>query len=264
MEILFDSHAHLDSPNFADLPAVLARAEAAGVRYIVTIGGGDCLGSSERAIAIAQAHENVWAAAGVHPHDAKLMVDEDLPRLMALARSPRVVAIGEIGLDYFKNHSPREVQVKRFRDQLRIARELELPVIIHDRDAHEDTVCILKEDGVGPRGGIIHCFSGPPDLAITLAGMGFYISFTGVITYKNAEPLREVARVVPLEKLLIETDCPFLTPEPFRKKRTENEPAYVRYTAEGLAAARGVSLANIAAATTANAARAYGLNIEVT
>ena len=261
METLFDSHSHLDFPNLAaDLPAVLARAGAAGVRYIVTVGAGEGIGASSRAIVLAQAHPNIWAAVGCHPHDAKVLTDEDLGRLAALARSPRVVALGEIGLDYAKEYSPREVQQKRFRDQLRLARELDLPVVIHDRDAHDDTLAILRKVGVGPRAGIMHCFSGDAGLALELIGMGFYISVPGVITFANAKQLQNAARAVPLDRLLIETDSPFLAPVPHRGKR--NEPAFVRLTAEALARVRGESLAAVAAATTQNAARVFGIEFD--
>lgn len=262
METLFDTHAHLDFPDFAnDLPAVLERAEAAGVRYIVTVGAGEGIGASIRALAIAQSNPRVWAAVGCHPHDAKLLADDDLPRLAALAREPKVVALGEIGLDYAKEYSPREQQLRRFRDQLRLGRELNLPVVIHDRDAHDDTLRILKEDGVGPAGGIMHCFSGDAALALEFVGLGFYISFTGVITYGSAKNLVAAAQQTPRDRLLVETDCPFLTPAPHRGKK-RNEPAYVRLTAEALARCRGETLAEIAAATTANAARVFGLNLD--
>jgi TatD DNase family protein len=262
MTTLFDTHAHLDFPDFAaDLPAVLARAEAAGVADIVTIGAGDGLGASARAVALAVAHEPVWAAVGVHPHDARLFAADDLPRLFELARRPKVVALGEIGLDYVKEYSPRAAQLALFRDQLRLARELELPVVIHDREAHEDTLRALQDVGVGPRGGIMHCFSGDAAFALTLVAMGFYISVPGVITFANAKVLPEAARAVPLDRLLLETDCPFLAPVPHRGRR--NEPAYVRFTAEALARVRGESLARIAEATTSNARRVFGLAPQV-
>ena len=256
METLFDTHAHLDFPQFdKDREAVIARARSEGVRYIVTIGAGDGLESATRAIEIAQGHEDIWTTVGVHPHEAKLMSDQDQDRIRKLVRNQKVVAIGEIGLDYAKEYSPREVQLTRFREQLAIARELELPVVIHNREAHGDIMQILKEDGIGEAGGIMHCYSGSPEMALDLVRMGFYISFPGVITFKNAKQLPFVAREIPEDRILIETDSPFLAPEPYRGKR--NEPAYVRLVAEAIARIRELPLASIARITTENAFKAF-------
>lgn len=258
MEKMFDTHAHLDFSRFdQDREEVIARAHDAGVRYIVTIGSGDGIECAPRAVAIAGAHDGIWATAGVHPHDAKLMSDNDLATIRELAGSENVVAIGEIGLDYAKEYSPRSVQVERFRDQLAISRELEMPVVIHDRDAHGDLLRVLKEDGVSKAGGIMHCYSGSLEMAADLSGMGFYISFPGVITFKNAKQLPKVAKGLPLDRILIETDCPFLSPEPYRGKR--NEPAYVRYVAEAIARIREVPLEEVARATTENAFTAFNI-----
>lgn len=260
METLFDTHAHLDFKDFdRDREEVIARARAAGVRYMVTIGSGDGLGASARAVEIAQEHDDIWATVGVHPHDARLIKgDADLARLRELTRRDKVVAIGEIGLDYAKEYSARAVQLARLRDQLKLARELSLPVVIHDREAHEDLLRVFKEDGVPEAGGVMHCFSGSADLARELVGKGFYISFPGVITFKNAKKLVEVAARVPEDRMLIETDCPFLAPEPHRGKR--NEPAYVRLVAEALAKIRNVPISRIAELTASNAFHAFKID----
>ncbi len=258
MEELFDTHAHLDFPDFDDdREEVIARAGEQGVSHIVTVGSGGGLGSAARAVKVAEGRAQVFATAGVHPHDAKLMQDRDLERLRELASRGKVVAVGETGLDYAKEYSPREVQLRRFRDQLALAKELGLPVVIHDREAHDDIVRVLKRDGIADAGGVMHCFSGSADLALQLVGMGFYISIPGVITFKNAKGLPRVAREVPLEKLLVETDSPFLAPEPHRGRR--NEPAYVRLVAEAVAKARDCELSRVAAATFANAGRVFNI-----
>ena len=258
--ILFDTHAHLDFKQFdRDRDQVIARAREAGIKYITTIGSGDGLECTDRAVEIAEAHDHIWATVGVHPHDAKkVKSDADLERIRELAGRAKVVAIGEIGLDYAKEHSPRPVQLARFRDQLWLARELSLPVVIHDRDAHGDIMRVMKEDGAPPAGGVMHCYSGSPEMARQLIAMGFFISFPGVITFKNAKQLPRVAASLPLDRILIETDCPYLSPEPFRGKR--NEPAYVKYVAEAIAGIRRTQLELIAEATTANAFRAFGIN----
>ncbi|MFO8056455.1 MAG: TatD family hydrolase [bacterium] len=259
MTELFDTHSHLDFSRFdRDREEVLDRARHEGVKYIITIGAGGGPENMENALRLAAEHENMWATAGVHPHDAKHMDDQTLQRIRTLAADPKVVAIGEIGLDYAKEYSPRKEQQQAFRDQMKLARELDLPVVIHDRDAHEDVMDVLKKDGAGEAGGIMHCYSGTADLALRFIAMGFYISFPGVITFKNAANLHETAGAVPAEKILIETDCPFLAPQPYRGKR--NEPAYVKLVAEKIAELRGTSYQEIARQTTANAMRAFRLS----
>jgi TatD DNase family protein len=237
-----DSHAHIDGEEFdADREEVLARALEAGVRAILNVGTGDPHGGNfERAVEVAEKHEGVFAAVGVHPHDAKLYDEAAERLLLEFVRSRRVVAVGEIGLDYHYDNSPREVQREVFRRQLRLARTEELPVIIHSRDADAETLEILQAEYTATtRGGVMHCFGGGPLLAEGALGLGFYISFAGNVTFKKAEPLREVARTVPLERLLVETDCPYLAPVPHRGRR--NEPAYAVETARFLAELRGVS-----------------------
>lgn len=253
--MLIDSHVHLDDLRYdTDRDTVLQRAEAAGVETMVTIG---CdLATSQAAVALAQTHQQVFATIGVHPHEAKEIKDGWYEVFRSLARQPKVVAYGEIGLDYHYDHSPREIQRERFREQIHLARELNLPLIIHTREAQDDTVTILREEGAGDVGGVFHCFSGDAWLAKDALDMGFYLSFSGVLTFKNATMLRDIAKTVPLDRLMVETDCPYLTPVPYRGKR--NEPAYVQYVAETLAEIRGNgSFESLARATVDNTKRLF-------
>src|SRR5215211_6459461 len=256
-----DSHAHIDGEEFdADRDEVVARAREAGVRAILNVGTGDPHGGGfERAVAVAERYEGVYAAAGVHPHDARLYDDAAERRLLEVLRGGgRVVALGEIGLDYHYDNSPRDVQREVFARQLRLAREEGLPVIIHSRDADEETLEILRAEYTGTeRGGVMHCFGGGPALAEGALGQGFYISFAGNVTFKKADALREVARTVPLNRLLVETDCPYLAPVPHRGRR--NEPAYVVETARFLAELRGVVHEELGRATSENFSRLFGL-----
>ena len=253
---LIDSHAHLNDPAFAgDLAEVMTRLEEAGVVGLVNVGYD--VPSSRRAVGQAHSQSYIYAAVAVHPHDALTFDAGEATVIRGLARDSRVVAIGETGLDYYRNLSPRQRQQEVFRWHLDLARELRLPVIIHDRDAHEDTLRILKKAGPLPAGGVLHCFSGSWEMARECLELGFYISFAGPVTFKNAVKQRAVAVRVPLERLLIETDCPYLTPEPHRGRR--NEPSYVGLVAAALAAARGQKVEEIAAATTANARRLLGI-----
>ena len=257
-----DSHAHIDGEEYdSDRDEVVERARAAGVRAILNVGTGDPQsGAFERAVRVAEAYEDVYAAVGVHPHDAKLFNEEAAERLKRLVReSPSVIAWGEIGLDYHYDHSPREVQRDVFRRQLRIAGEANLPVIIHSRAADDDTVSILREEMAyeGARG-IMHCFGGSPEMAQSVLDLGFMISFAGNVTFKKAEDLREVAGRIPLDRLLAETDCPFLTPVPFRGRR--NEPARVREVAECLAGLHKVTVEEMGRITTENFGRFFNLD----
>ncbi|HEV7474136.1 MAG TPA: TatD family hydrolase [Pyrinomonadaceae bacterium] len=249
-----DSHAHIDGVEYeADRLEVIQRARDAGVHTILNVISGDLhSGAFERAVELAEKFAEIYAALGVHPHDAKLFDDNIEERIRTLVKSSnRVIAWGEIGLDYHYDNSPREVQRDAFRLQLRLARELNLPVIIHTREAETDTIEILREEWTGTdRRGIMHCFSGSAMLAQATIELGFLISFAGVLTFKKAEDLRAVAADVPLDRLLIETDCPFLTPVPFRGRR--NEPALVVEVARSLAAIHGKTLEEIAAITSAN------------
>jgi TatD DNase family protein len=227
---------------------------------MLNVGTGDPhSGVFERAVELAERHQDVYAAVGVHPHDAKLFDDTAERRLLNLAQeSKRVIAWGEIGLDYHYDHSPREIQREVFRRQLRLARGEHLPVVIHSRDADEDTITILREELTGyPRAGVLHCFGGSLAMALAALELGFFISFAGNLTFKKADDLREVARQLPLNRLLIETDCPYLTPVPFRGKR--NEPARVVETARFLAGLLGLDLEEIGRITSENFARLFGV-----
>ena len=256
--MLIDSHAHLEMPEFKrDLEAVIQRAKQSGVEYIFTVGTEKK--DWTRALEIANSHPSLYAILGVHPHNAKEIDDQTYPTLRELCREKKVKAYGEIGLDFFRNLSPREVQLKRFREQIALAKELRLPIVVHDREAHPETLGILKSEKAEECGGIIHCFSGDYEMAKVCMDMGFYISVPGSITFKNAENLRGVVKRIPIESLLIETDAPFLTPEPFRGKR--NEPSYVRYTAEKVAELKKISFEKVAEATTANAMRVYRMKV---
>jgi TatD DNase family protein len=254
-----DSHCHIDGVEFdTDRDDVVARAQEAGVTTMLNVGTGDPhSGAFERAVELAEQHSQVYAAIGVHPHDAKLFDDAAEQRLISLARqSKRVIAWGEIGLDYHYDHSPRETQREVFQRQLRIARELNLPVVIHSREANDDTISILTEELTNyQRAGVLHCFGGSLAMAQAAIELGFYISFAGNLTFKKAEDLREIARVLPLERLLIETDCPYLTPVPFRGKR--NEPARVVETARCLASLHGEELEEIGRITSENFERLF-------
>lgn len=258
-----DSHAHIDGAEYdVDRDEVVERARDAGLLAILNVGTGDPhSGSLERAVEVAEKYEGVYAAVGVHPHDAKLFDENAAEQIESLIkRSPRVIALGEIGLDYHYDHSPRQVQREVFIKQLRMAREMDLPVIIHSRSADDETVKVLSEEMKGnARGGIMHCFGGTPLMALQVLELGFLVSFAGNVTFKKAENLREAARVVPLDRLLIETDCPYLTPVPFRGRR--NEPAHVVEVARCLADLYGVEIEEIGRRTTENFMRFFGLDI---
>lgn len=254
--VLVDTHAHLDSGQFRDeIDGIITRAEENGVTTILTVG---CdLASSRASIELAQRYENVWASVGIHPHDALTVNDETLAELKEMAGHARVVAIGEIGLDFFRDRSPRETQRSAFRAQLRLARDVGKPVIIHDRDAHEEIVAILREEGVSEVGGVMHCFSGDLAMAREAISMGLFISFAGPLTYPANHALRSVAAGLPIDVMLLETDCPYLSPQPWRGKRCE--PGYVRTTAEELAGIKGLTLDDVARITSLNAFRLFGI-----
>lgn len=256
-----DSHAHIDGPEFdGDREQVIERARVAGVSTILNIGTGDPhSGALERAVDLAETHSDVYTAIGIHPHDARLFDDEAEKLVLRLiTQSSRVVAWGEIGLDFHYDNSPREVQIKVFKRQLQLAGDANLPVIIHTREAEAETIDILKSQSASAdRTGIMHCFSGSSWLAQQALDLGFYISLSGIVTFKKADELRATAKQVPLDMLLIETDCPFLAPVPYRGKR--NEPAYVVEVARCLADLHGVSVDEIGRVTAANFARMFNL-----
>jgi TatD DNase family protein len=249
---LVDSHCHLDHQQFGgEIDALLERASSAGVHHFLTIGTADGPPVLDVAIRLAERYPNVWATVGVHPHDASKADDRTFDELRTLARHPKVVAVGEIGLDYHYDFSPRERQSEVFLEQLRIAREVGKPVIIHTREAWEDTIAGLR----GP--GIMHCFTGDAAQARIAVDLGFHLGFGGVLTFPKSDAVREAARVVPQDRLLVETDCPYLAPIPFRGKR--NEPAYLPYTVKRLAEVRGVPEEEIAQTTTRNFEELFGL-----
>jgi len=253
--MLVDTHAHLDSEQYdGDREAVIARAKAAGVGAIVTVGVD--LASSRAAVALAQQHAGVYATVGIHPHDAAGVKADDLDELERLCAEPCVVAIGEIGLDFYRNWSPSEKQREVFLAQLNLARQLDKPVVIHDRDAHGEILATLKDQADGLRG-VLHCFSGDLAMASEALEMGFYVSLAGPVTFRNARELQDLVRQLPLDGLLVETDCPFLAPHPHRGKR--NEPAYVRLVAEQIGALKELPLQEVAEVTTHNAAQLFGL-----
>ncbi len=251
-----DSHTHLEMREFdRDREEVILRAAAAGVDYMVTVG--TTLRECRKAVAIARTHPAVYAAVGIHPHDTKDIDARTYEELKELARDEAVVAYGEIGLDFFRNLSPPETQIRCFAEQLSLATELGLPVIIHDRNAHDQTIAMLKA-WKAPTGGVIHCFSGDVAMAMTCVEMGFYISLAGPVTYGKSEVLAEVAKQVPLERLLVETDAPYLTPQPHRGRR--NEPAYVVLTAKKVSELKGISPYEVGEVTSRNAMALFGLS----
>lgn len=254
--MVVDSHAHLELEDFdEDREQVIERARQAGVEIIVTVGIN--LADCRRAIEIAEKYDPVYAAIGIHPHDVKEISQETYDILSELAQREKVVAYGEIGLDFFRNYAPREMQIRRFGEQLDLAQSLDLPVIIHDRQAHKETVDMLRT-WKGRKRGIVHCFSGDYNLARQCLDLGFYISIPGTVTYPKADIIREVVKRVPLGSLLVETDAPFLPPQAYRGKR--NEPAYVVRAAEKIAEIKGISLKEIAEATSSNARAVFALH----
>jgi TatD DNase family protein len=253
--MLIDSHCHLDFPDFAsELDAVIARARAAGIERMVTI----CtrVRRHDAVLAIAERFPDVYCSVGTHPHYAHEELDVTAADLVAYTRAAKVVALGEAGLDYHYDNSPRDAQERGFRSHIAAARETGLPLVIHSRDADDDTARILEEEtGKGAFPAVLHCFTGGPDLAHRAVALGHFISFTGILTFKNSDALRAIAADLPMDRILVETDAPYLAPGKFRGKR--NEPAYVVETAKVLAEARGVSLDAIAKQTTANFFRLF-------
>ncbi len=261
--MFIDSHAHIDGPEFdADRDELIRRARDAGVLTILNVGTGDPhSGALERAVELASKYESVYTAVGTHPHDARLFDDKAEERIKNLIKqSSCVIAWGEIGLDFHYDNSPRDTQMDVFRRQLRMAREVSLPVIVHTREAEEETIEILRSEWVASGlPGIMHCFSGSGLLAERAIDLGMFISFSGIVTFKKADNLRAVAKEVPLDRLLIETDCPYLAPVPYRGKR--NEPAYVVEVARRLAEVRGVSLEEMGRVTAENFGRLFELDL---
>ena len=255
---LIDSHCHLDFADFgADLAAVLGRARDAGLVTLVCIGSGRDIASARSAVALAGREADIYATVGIHPHDVARMGEDDWTELGQLATAPRVVGIGETGLDYHYNHSPKDVQQAAFRRFIQLAHASKQALVCHIRDAHADAAAILTAERVPTRGGVIHCFTGNPEDARAYLELGMYLSFSGILTFKKAADIQAAAKLAPLDRVLVETDAPYLAPIPHRGQR--NEPAYVVKTVEFLAALKGVSYEDVAAATTANARALYAL-----
>ncbi len=254
--MLIDTHAHLEMREFNDdREDVIKRAREAGVEYIITIG--TTVESCRDAVMLADKYDFIYAAIGIHPHEVKDILHPAYEIIRHFAQHKKVVAYGEIGLDYHYEHSHRTDQKRKFRDMLHEARELKLPIIVHDREAHEDMLQILSEEWSPGLGGVMHCFSGDMEMARTLIEKGFFISIAGPVTFPKAEALREVVRQVPIEHLLVETDAPYLSPVPMRGKR--NEPAFVRHTAEAIAKIKGLTLDDVGRITSFNAMQLFGI-----
>lgn len=254
---LIDTHTHLDAKDFDnDRDEVVQRAHNAGVTRIVTIGAGNGIESAHAAIALSEKHSKVWATVGVHPHDAAQ--DIDIATLKSLASHPKVVAIGETGLDFFRDWSPKERQLEWFQKQVELSIDIKKPLVIHCREAREEVFSVLSEAGAAAVGGVFHCYSEDFEFAERISGLNFIVSITGALTFKKNEPLRDLFRRIPLDRIMVETDAPYLAPEPFRGKRCES--AHVLETAKALAIARGISLEEVANVTSENAFRLFGLD----
>jgi TatD DNase family protein len=255
---LIDTHCHLDMDAYEDnLEAVIQNAANSGITRIITIGID--LPSSHKAVKMAKRFPCIWSTIGIHPHNAADVNTDTCEQLKQLAqdKTNKVVGFGEIGLDFAKNYAPRDVQIRNFELQLDIAKELNLPVIIHDRDAHDETLNILNAHAPFPAGGVMHCFSGDIELARKVTDLGFYISIPGIVTFKKSDVMQQVAKDIPLERMILETDGPFLSPVPFRGKT--NNPEYLIFTAQKIAEVRGISLDEVAKVTTFNAETLFNL-----
>lgn len=260
MQGLFDTHAHLNDKKFSrDIGGAIARAAAEGVERIACVAWD--MASSRRAVEIAEGYENVWATVGIHPHGARFFDDQSLAELAKLAEHPKVAALGEMGLDFYRDLSPRPVQESVFRAQLQLAKELNMPVVIHDRDAGDSILRVLEDVGLPAAGGVMHCFSEDLRYAKRIIELGMYIGIAGPVTYAKAQTLADVVQTVPGDRILTETDAPYMTPAPHRGSKM-NEPAYVRYVAEKIAELRGTDLATIAKITTENAMRLYRIGLQ--
>jgi TatD DNase family protein len=255
---LVDSHCHIQGPEFTeDLDLVIGRAREAGVDKLIVVGGAGDLSSNDAALDLARRTPGLFATVGMHPHDAKDVTEEEINSLRKLAVDPQVVAVGETGLDFYYDHSPRDVQVRLFCRFIGMARETALPLVVHDRDAHDEIADLLRSEGRGDVRGVIHCFTGDFEAAAKFLDLGFYLSVSGIITFKNAGALREVVKKIPLDRLLVETDSPYLAPVPHRGKR--NEPAFVRCVAETVATVYRLPLERVAHSTSDNVRQLFGI-----
>ena len=256
---LIDTHCHLADPRLiGDVEAVLSRAASAGITRIISVGAIDTIETDQRTVEIARQHASVFGVIGIHPHNASDCSDERIGQIRELAKDRRVVAIGETGLDFHYMRSPAPAQEESFRRHLELSRELKLPIVIHCRDAEDRAIEILRETGIPGAGGVIHCFTGNRAAAERFLELGFFISFSGIVTFKNAKDIREAAQIVPRDRILVETDAPYLAPEPYRGKA--NEPSFVRLTAERLAAIRQQDSSELCGQLTANAEGFFALN----
>ncbi len=254
--MIFDTHAHYDDSRFdEDRDELLKKLHEDGISYILNAAASP--ESLDTTLELAEKHEFVYAALGIHPHDADKLNEAIMEKIRCLSGNRKVVAIGEIGLDYYYDNSPRDIQKYWFERQIELAKELELPIIIHDRDAHEDTVNIIKKTNAKQVGGIFHCFTGSAQMALEMLKQNLYIAIGGPVTFKNARKTIEVVEAVPLDKLLVETDCPYLSPEPFRGKR--NHSGYLEYTIRKIAEIKGISENEVAEATLVNAKKVFKL-----
>ena len=253
---MIDTHAHLEMPQFdGDRDEVIKRTVESGISLIIDVGSD--LSGSRTALELARRYDFIYASVGIHPHEVKEITTDTYKEIRKLITDPKVVAVGEIGLDYYKDYSPRDIQQREFINQIRIAKEFKKPVIVHSRDAREDTLKILKDEKVSEIGGIMHCFSGDEEMAKICMDMGFYISFAGPVTYPNADKLRKVVKSIPTNRLLTETDCPYLAPQQMRGKR--NEPAYVRHVAEKVAEVKGLTVEDIERVIRLNVHNLFGI-----
>lgn len=251
--MFIDTHAHLTMPEYSDISDVLNRARDAKIEAIINASFD--LKSSKEGLRLAKAHDFIYSAVGIHPHDANLVDEKMIGELTNLASDPKVVAVGETGLDYYKNLQPKETQISAFRKFLQLAQKLGKPVIIHCRDAQEDVMRVMREENQGKLRGVFHCFAGDEKLVQFAQDLDFMISFTGSITFKKAQPTRDRVKEIPLSLLMLETDCPYLAPEPFRGQR--NEPAFITYIAKTMAEIKGITVEELAMETTKNAKKLF-------
>jgi len=255
---LIDTHAHIQVEDFSrDIDGVISRAREAGVDKVIVVGGAGALSSNESGLKLCGRYPGLFASVGIHPHDALEVSREDFEGLRKLAEDPKVVAVGETGLDYYYEHSPRPLQRELFTRFIHMACDMGLPLIVHNRDAHREVAELIRNEGEGDVSGVIHCFTGDWPAAQAFLDLGLYLSFTGIITFKNAGALREVVQRVPLDRLLVETDSPYLAPVPHRGKR--NEPAFVQHVVDVIAQVKGLSLDEVARTTTYNAQVLFGI-----
>jgi TatD DNase family protein len=255
---LVDTHSHIQVDDFSsDVDQVVERARGEGVNKIIVVGGAGDLSSNDSAVRLSKRYPGLFATVGMHPHDARDVGENELSSLRKLAQDPKVVAVGETGLDFYYGHSPKQTQMDLFRRFIRMARETGLPLVVHNRESDREVTDLIRTEGEGEVRGVIHCFTGDFETAESFLDLGFYLSFGGIVTFKNAETLRGVVQRVPLDRMLVETDAPYLSPVPHRGKR--NEPAYVRFVAEAIARARGIALEEVARVTSLNAKALFGI-----